>query len=460
MTASSPMPPLDHPDWIPMEPCPAATTPGAKATCWVRARRPRTPSSVGPASSRSQSPTERTRGQQQQQQLLPLAVQAPPATPPPASPGTEPSSPEHDTDALHRPSWLQVLDGVLDLPVSDRRLGKQTQFCVAGVDMHVPHFSVEDEDEEPVDPEEFLFPRFSPGKPLSLKVLADFTVLRAEYDLSLAYEEHAAIRAADAAALFKNESPNMRDTGGFHRFFLPTQAEHALIFKWRTTDALSAITLNDRQTDSVTIMLSVRPEFDGTVLDGNMLDITVHIAESILDENGLPLARYAAAVDDIIATFRHRIAVRHVRDFVYRLRKSCRVDFPRLTRPTLTPAAAATLRRDRQPSRAMHATSRPPSPRPCDACTAQGKQPEPTTRPTSCACRSKQRIIPRLPGTLTAQLWQPEHAARIVAGLKAVQDSMDAMYTTLRSMDICGDHTIEILDAVRHDLKHNLPLGE
>ncbi|EJD33723.1 hypothetical protein AURDEDRAFT_177198 [Auricularia subglabra TFB-10046 SS5] len=447
------MPPLDHPDWMPMEPRPAGATAGPKATSWVRVRRPRTPSSVGPASSRSVSPAETAPGQPQLQ--LPLPVQAPPATPPPVSPSPSLSSPEHDTDAVYRPSWLQTLEGVLDLPVSDRRLGQQTQFCVAGVDMHIPHITSEDEGDEPIDPEEFLFPRFTPGKPLSLKILADFAALRTEYDLSLAYEEHAAIRAADAAALFKSKAPNRRDAGGLHCFFLPTQAERALVFRWRTADALSAITLNDRQTDSVTIMLSVRPEFDGLVLDGNMLDITVYIAESLLDDNGLPHARYAAAVDDIITTFRHRIAVRHARDFVCRLRKSSRVDFPRIARPGLSPAAAATLRRDRQPTGA----SRPPSPRPCDACTAQSKQPEPTTRPTCCACRSKPRIIPRLPGTLTAQLWQPEHAAGIVAALKAAQDSMDTMYATLRSLDVCGNHAIEILDAVRHDLKHNLSLG-
>ncbi|EJD45871.1 hypothetical protein AURDEDRAFT_164930 [Auricularia subglabra TFB-10046 SS5] len=456
-----PPPPPNHPDWLPIVARPAAATTAAKPTSWVRVRRPPTPSDVGPASSRSPSPPETT--PEQQQLELPLSVHAAPATPPPGSPEQVLSSPESDTDTAWRPIWLQVLDGVLDLPVSDHRLGRQTQLCIAGVDMHIPHIGAEEEGDETVDPEEFLFPRFTPGKPLPLKSLANFAALRTEYDLSLMYEEHAAIRAADAAALFKSGSPNTRDTGGLHQFFLSTQAERALVFQWRTADALSAITLNDRQTDSVTILLSVRPEFDGLVLDGNMLDVTVHIAESLLDGNGLPLARYASAIDDIVTTFRHRIAVRHARDFVSRLQKSSRVDFPRLTRPALSPTAAATLRGDRQPtshSTTTHSASRPPSPRPCDACTAQSKQPEPTRRTTCCACRSKQRVIPRLPGTLTAQLWQPEHAARIVAGLKGAQDSMDTMYATLRSIDICGDHAIEILDAVRHDLKHNLPLGE
>ncbi|EJD34226.1 hypothetical protein AURDEDRAFT_176725 [Auricularia subglabra TFB-10046 SS5] len=437
------LPPPRDPAWTELVPTPPVTAVKQPKPPMPHVRRPKTPN-VETSRSRSRSPP-------QQPAVLPARVR--PATPRSSSPCRSSStSSGRDPDVPFHPTWFQELSGVLDLPVSDRRQGQYTHFCVAGVDMHLPHVAI-DEGEE-VDPKEILTPNFTPGRPLALKTLAKFSAVRSKHGLSLAYEEHAAIRAADAASLFKDGSPNLRDPGGLHAFFLPLEVMRGLVFQWRTTDAISAITLNDRQTDSVTILLSVRPEFQGPVIDGDMLDISVHLSESLIGENGRAIPSYAAAVTSIVDTFRHMIAVPHARNFVRRLQQSGRVSFPKLDRPALSRSAASRLKEAQQAPSVG-----------CGACVAVQSNADQGSSSSHVSHRARQtpatqhRVIPRLPGALIVQLWDVETSTKIVAALIEAGGDHDAMYGAVRSLGVCGHHTAKILDAACDDIKLNLGLS-
>ncbi|EJD45904.1 hypothetical protein AURDEDRAFT_124365 [Auricularia subglabra TFB-10046 SS5] len=382
------------------------------------------------------------------------------------------SSPEREEDiAPPAVPWLSELQGVLDLPVADWREGEMTHFCTAGIKTHFEVDMPVDDHGMHIDPNDFLMPSFRLGQPLGLKALAEFSVLRSDHGLSLTYEEHAAIRAADAAVLYKSQAPNTRDLGDLHAFFLGQNALRALVFGWRTVDAISAATLLDRETDSITIVLSVRPEFEGDILDGDLLKPVIHLPESLLGKDGAPRRGYASALNDLIEIFRHRVAVPYARGFVNRLQRSGRIDYPLLPLPSLSAAASARLKQGRKASRVQHATPSPPPPPPCYACMATSTRPETANSAagTSRACQppaSKRRIIPRLPGVLVVQGWDPAAKAAIVAALRdaqamgdAAQDASDTMFAALRSLHVCGKHSVKILNAALDDMEHNLALA-
>ncbi|EJD50002.1 hypothetical protein AURDEDRAFT_121980 [Auricularia subglabra TFB-10046 SS5] len=402
---------------------------------------------------------------------VPRSPSCPPqkATPPPTPTTPCFSSPEHADRTAHAMLWLQELQGVMELPVQDWREGDITDLSAAGVDMHIGSHLAEAEDDDdgvPVDPSELVNPPFTPGRPLALEGLAKFAAARSEAGLALSYEEHAAIRAADAAALYKTKSPNERNTAGLHTFFLGKEVLRALTFDWRTTDALSSTIVKDRETDSITLMLSIRPEFDGELLDGDLLKPVVHIPEALLSKSGQVQPHYAAAVDDIVGIFRHRIAVPHAQGFLWRLQESGHVDYPRLRCPPLSEAAAIRLGRERKPKRAAVTQTWPDAAHlslgpPCYACEAASNQPDLPTSviTTACACSTAQkRVIALLPGALKAQCWDPERAAKIAAAIEGAYDDEDAMYAAMRSLGVCGKHAFKLLAAAVDDLEHKLPL--
>ncbi|KZV82872.1 hypothetical protein EXIGLDRAFT_702101 [Exidia glandulosa HHB12029] len=342
-------------------------------------------------------------------------------------------------------------------------------------------------------------PHSARALPLTPFELEEFIKLRKAHQQPLTYDQVAAIRAADAARFFQDGRDDAREAR-VHMYYLDNIDERRVVFRLATIDLVAGATLMDRQTDSLTIIASVRPETHATVLSGAQdLAVQFHVSRSIT-ANGEVLDEYKEAVEAMKAVFVDKIAMRHVMRYGQRIANSGRVNWTNSTCIPLTPAAAA--RMEDNAAAAANTTTPTPSARPAPTSSARAPSaPMPsapahpfprdendmfspqTHRPPSSECgacmdephdpqmspavieayeravmQARDEIVPGLPVQLATQF--PDHALRMAAfkALRGARGDPAAMFTAALKLGLCGRHALKLANAAAEDMYQGMGL--
>ncbi|KZV80689.1 hypothetical protein EXIGLDRAFT_704872 [Exidia glandulosa HHB12029] len=186
-------------------------------------------------------------------------------------------------------------------------------------------------------------PRTGKAQALTPSQLNHFIALRQQLGAPLTYEQIVAIRAADSARCNKGLGDEDRFAGLLHMYYLDNIDDRRASFKLGTDIMVSEATRTDRETNSLTIVATVRPETTAKTLTGvDDLHIRFHVSRSITD-NGEVVDEYKEAVDDIKAIFVDRIVMRHVRNYGQRIVDSGKPNWTNATSLPLSPSAATRM---------------------------------------------------------------------------------------------------------------------
>lgn len=141
-------------------------------------------------------------------------------------------------------------------------------------------------------------PRHQPGRPLTPAEMNAFLKLRATYERPIAAEEQAGVRAVYRYIALRDGRDDERHAGHVHMDFVPEPTEREQAWVWGTEDLEVTVrctfpvryfvltpakaTVHDRQTDSLTFIVSLRPDYSGNTVNPKNMKTFIHMPRSLM----------------------------------------------------------------------------------------------------------------------------------------------------------------------------------